>query len=298
MSGVGLALLVFAIFFILLFLKMPVALAMAISGFIGLVINSGLGPAFEIVGKELYTQFSSYTMGVVPMFVWMGYIAYYAGIGRGLFNFFDKLIGHRHGGLLYASTMSNAMFGAICGSPTAAVATMGSICFPEMKRYGYDEGLAAANIGASASLSVLIPPSLTLIVYGVQTEESIGQLFMGGVFPGLLLMVAYCVAIFIVAKIHPEKCPTGERAPWKERLKASLGTIDVIIIFFVCLGGLFAGFFTPTEAGAVGAAAVLVASLIKRKMTWKLFFLSIKDTAKTTAMVMFLILVRRLLEGF
>jgi tripartite ATP-independent transporter DctM subunit len=268
---------------------MPVSIAMALSGFAGLVIKLGLAPAFEVAGKELHGQFMSYTMSVVPMFVWMGYIAYHSGIGKGLFAFFNKLVGHRRGGLLFASTLASAAFGAICGSPTAAVATMGTISFPETQRYRYNPSLSAASIAASGTLSVLIPPSLAFIVYGIQTEQSIGALFLAGVFPGLLLMVAFIVAIHTMVRINPDYAPEGERATWKEKLKASVGTIDIIVIFLAVLGGLFLGWFTPTEAGAVGAAAVLVASLIKRTLTWKAFLNSIKDTVKTTAMVMMLI---------
>lgn len=289
MSGPLLGALVFVAFFILIFFKMPVAIAMALTGFVGLVIQLGVTPAFEVIGKEIHSQFSSYTLSVVPMFVWMGYIAYHSGIGEGLFKFFNKLIGHWRGGLLFASTMANAAFGAICGSPTAAVATMGSICYPEMRRYHYNPSLSAANIAASGTLSVLIPPSLAFIVYGVQTEQSIGTLFVAGIFPGLLLMSAFMLAISIVTKRHPDYGPAGAKATWNERLRSSAGTIDIIIIFLIVLGGLFLGWFTPTEAGAVGAAAVLIASLIKRKLTWKAFLLSIKDTVKTTAMVMFLV---------
>lgn len=289
MSGPVLGLLVFAAFFVLIFLRMPVALAMALTGTAGLILQLGITPAFEVIGKEIHSQFSSYTLSVVPMFVWMGYIAFYSGIGEGLFRFFDRLVGHMRGGLLYATTLANAMFGAICGSPTAAVATMGSICYPEMRRYKYDAALSSANIAASGTLSVLIPPSLAFIVYGVQTEQSIGELFIAGIFPGILLAVSFMVAIFIMTRVQPSCAPAGERSTWKERARASMGTIDVIIIFFLVLGGLLLGWFTPTEAGAVGAAAVLVASLIKRKLTWKAFLLSMRDTVKTTAMVLFLV---------
>jgi tripartite ATP-independent transporter DctM subunit len=223
------------------------------------------------------------------MFVWMGYIAYNAEIGKGLFAFFHKMVGHWRGGLLLAGTMASAAFGAICGSPTAAVATMGSICYPETQRYNYNSSLSAASIAASGTLSVLIPPSLAFIVYGIQTEQSIGNLFIAGILPGILLMASFMMGIFMVTRRHPEYAPAGPRSTWKERIKSSLGTIDIIIIFLVVLGGLFAGWFTPTEAGAVGAAAVLVTSLIRRRLTWQAFLNSIKATAKTTAMVMFLV---------
>ncbi len=289
MSGPLLGLVVFILFFILIFLKMPVAIAMALSGFIGLVVALGPNAAFETVGKELHTQFSSYTLSVVPMFVWMGYIAFHSKIGVGLFTFFDRLVGHWRGGLLFAGTMASAAFGAICGSPTAAVATMGSICYPETQRYGYEPSLSAASMAASGTLSVLIPPSLAFIVYGIQTQQSIGALFIAGIFPGLLLMTSFIVAIYAVARRHPDYAPAGGRSTWKARLRSSVGVIDIFVIFVVVLGGLFLGWFTPTEAGAAGAAAILVVSLIRRRIGWREFIESIKDTTKTTAMVLFLV---------
>lgn len=289
MSPLLVGILVFVAFFVLIFFRMPVAFAMALSGFVGLVYLLSPGAAFETIGKDFHSTFSSYTLSVVPMFVWMGYIAFYSGIGEGLFSFFHKLVGHVRGGLLMAATMASAGFGAICGSPTAAVATMSSTCFPEVRRYKYDANLSAAGIAAGGSLAVLIPPSLAFIVYGILTEQSIGKLFIAGILPGILLMLAFIVAIYIVTWRNPALAPPGSRATWKERIIASRGVIAIIIIFIVVLGGLFWGWFTPTEAGAVGSAAVLAISLIKRKLTWQQFIDSIKDTTKTTAMVMFLV---------
>lgn len=289
MEGTILGLVVFAAFFVFMFLKMPVAIAMTLSGLIGLVAAIGPNAAFETVGKEIYAQFSSYTLSVVPMFVWMGYIAFHSGIGEGLFAFFNKAVGHWRGGLLMAGTMGSAAFGAICGSPTAAVATMGSICYPETQRYKYNPNLSSACIAASGTLSVLIPPSLAFIVYGIQTEQSIGQLFIAGIFPGILMMFLFMSAIYAAARRHPEYAPAGERASFRETVKSAVGVIDIVVIFLVVLGGLFLGWFTPTEAGAAGAGAILVVSLVRRRIGWRQFLDSLRDTTATTAMVMFLV---------
>lgn len=298
MNGATLGILVFILFFVFMFLKMPVALSMGLSGFIGLLIKLGFVASLEVISKEFHSQFMSYTLSVVPMFVFMGFLCFHAGIGGGLFNFFNKLVGHKKGGLLYASTFANAVFGAICGSPTAAGATMGSICYPEMKKYGYDATLSTASIASGGILSVLIPPSMAFIMFGILTEESIGGLFLSGVFPGILLMLSFCVAIFFVLRRKPELAPAGEKATFMETLKAGLKMLDVIFIFIVCLGGLFIGWFTPTEAGAMGAAAVMVVALIKRTLTWKVLMNSIKDTVKTTAMVLFLTFGAQILSRF
>jgi tripartite ATP-independent transporter DctM subunit len=243
-----------------------------------------------MVAKEIYATFSSYSLGVIAMFVWMGFLAYYAGIGTRMYVFAYKLIGHYPGGLAIATQAACGVFGAICGSNTATAATIGAIALPEMKKYHYDDALATASVAAGGVLGVLIPPSVIFIIYGMATEQSVGKLFMAGIVPGMLLMLLYMAAIALLTFRRPGLGPAGPRATWGERAKALRGGLgEVLVIFSLSMGGLFAGWFTPTEAGAVGAAGVLGVGLLKRSLSWAGFSKSLLDATRTTAMIMLLI---------
>ncbi|HZK17966.1 MAG TPA: TRAP transporter large permease subunit, partial [Clostridia bacterium] len=245
-------------FFVLLVLRMPIAYAMALVGVLGFCVLTSAQAAFSMVAKEIFATFSAYNLSVIAMFVWMGFLAYYSGIGTRLYVFAYKLIGHYPGGLAIATQAACGVFGAICGSNTATAATMGAIALPEMKKYEYDDSFATASVAAGGVLGVLIPPSVILIVYGIATEQSVGKLFMAGILPGILLMLLYMMLIFLLASRNPNIGPAGPRAGWRERIGSLKGgLIEVLIIFTLSIGGLFKGWFTPTEAGAVGAAGVL-----------------------------------------
>lgn len=277
-------------FFVFLVLRMPIAYAMALVGFLGFSYLTSSSAAFNMVAKEIYSTFASYSLSVIAMFVWMGFLAFYSGMGTRLYVFAYKLIGHYSGGLAIATQGACAVFGAICGSNTATAATIGAIALPEMKKYKYDDSLATASVAAGGVLGVLIPPSVIFIIYGMATEQSIGKLFMAGILPGILLMLLYMGTIYIIASRNPQLGPAGQRASWKERFNALRGGLgEVVVVFGISMGGLFAGWFTPTEAGAVGAAGVLVVALIKRSLTWEGFNKSLVDATRTTAMIMLLI---------
>lgn len=290
MSALSVGLISIIAFFVLLVLRVPIAFAMALVGFAGFSYLTSPDAAFSMVTKEIYSTFSSYSLGVIAMFVWMGFLAFYSGIGSRLYVFADKMIGHFPGGLAIATQAACGVFGAICGSNTATAATIGAIALPEMKRYKYNDSLATASVAAGGVLGVLIPPSVIFIVYGMATEQSIGRLFIAGIVPGILLMLLYMGVIYILAARNPALAPPGPKADWQERLAALRGGLgEVLIIFAVSMGGLFAGWFTPTEAGAVGAAGVLVVALLKRSITREGFKKSLMDTTRTTAMIMLLI---------
>jgi len=277
-------------FFILIMLRMPIAFAMALIGFIGFGYITSASTAMTMVARDIYGTFSSYSLSVIAMFCWMGFLAYYSGIGTRLYVFAYKLIGHWPGGLAIATQAACAIFGAICGSNTATAATMGAIALPEMKKYKYDTSLATASVAAGGVLGVLIPPSVIFIVYGMATEQSIGELFMAGILPGILLMSLYMLTIYILTKRNPALGPPGPKASWKERAQSLRGGLgEVLVIFMLSMGGLFAGWFTATEAGAVGAAGVLVVALLGRSISWEGFKKSLYDTTRTTAMIMLLI---------
>ncbi len=290
MSEMAIGFIGILLFFILIMLRMPIAFAMALVGFLGFSLITSVSTAMSMVAREIYSTFSSFSLSVIAMFCWMGFLAYYSGIGQRLYVFAYKMIGHWPGGLAIATQGACAIFGAICGSNTATAATMGAIALPEMQKYKYDTSLATASVAAGGVLGVLIPPSVIFIVYGMATEQSIGELFMAGILPGILLMLLYMLTIYIQTKRNPLLGPPGPKAGWKERIESLHGGLgEVLAIFLLSMGGLFAGWFTATEAGAVGAAGVLGVALIGRTISWDGFKKSLFDTTRTTAMIMLLI---------
>ncbi|PTN35024.1 TRAP transporter large permease [Desulfonatronum sp. SC1] len=283
LAGIGL-------FFLLLILRMPIAYAMALTGFLGFSWLVSPDAAFRVVSKDLYATFSSYSLSVIPMFIFMGFLAFYSGIGARLFTFAYRTMGHYPGGLAIATQATCALFGAVCGSNTATAATIGAIAIPEMKKYRYADTLSTASVAAGGALGVLFPPSVIFIVYGMATEQSIGKLFMAGIIPGFLLMFLYMATIFIMARRNPRLGPPGPVFGWKDRLAALKGGIwEVFVIFSLSLGGLFAGWFTPTEAGAVGASGVFFLTLIQGKLRWDGLKRALADSTRTTAMIMLLV---------
>lgn len=283
---------IIGIIFLLIFIafKMPVALSMAIVGFVGSCYLTSVKAGAMILAKDIYSNFSSYSLSVVPMFIFMGFLAFQSGIGTRLYNFAYKMIGHFPGGLAIATEVTCALFGAICGSNTATAATIGAIALPEMKKYNYKDSLATAAVAAGGGLGVLIPPSVIFILYGIQTEVSIGKLFLSGILPGILLTILYVLIIYISALKDPALAPAGPRASWSERLQSARGgLLEVIIIFAFSLGGLFAGWFTPTEAGAIGAIGVLVIAIVEKEMSWEKLKMALFKTSQTAAMIMLLV---------
>lgn len=290
MSSLTIGLIGILFFFLLIILRMPIAFAMALVGFVGFSYITSTSAAMTMVVREIYSSFSSYSLSVIAMFCWMGFLAYYSGIGTRLYTFAYKLIGHWRGGLAIATQFACGAFGAICGSNTATAATMGAIALPEMRKYKYDNSLATASVGSGGVLGVLIPPSVIFIVYGMATEQSIGRLFIAGILPGILLMALYQLTIMVLTRMNPALAPAGPRFSWKERLDSLKGGLgEVLVVFAISMGGLFAGWFTATEAGAVGAAGVLLVALIGRAINWDGFKNSLYDTTRTTAMIMLLI---------
>ncbi len=290
MSSELIGLLGILLFLILIIFKMPISFSMLITGVLGFAILVSPKAAFSVATTEVYSIFSSYSLSVIPMFVWMGFIAFYSGVGASLYNFAYKLIGHKPGGLAIATQGACAMFGAICGSNTATAATMGAIALPEMRKYNYDDSLSTASVAAGGALGVLIPPSVIFIIYGIAAEQSIGKLFLAGIIPGLLLMFLYMLTIYILVKRNPSLGPAGEKSTWKQRIDSlKNGLFEVMITFLISIGGLFLGWFTPTEAGAIGAFSILLVTLLRKRINFKKIVASLKDTTKTTAMIMLMI---------
>ena len=285
---VGILAIVFV--FILIIARMPVAYVMLVVGLAGYAYLISPNAALSIVASSIYNTFASYSLIVVPLFVWMGYIAYHAGISSRIFDAAYKIIGRLPGGLALATIAASTAFGAICGSTTATAATMSAVAVPEMKRYRYARSLATSVVASSAILGVMIPPSVIFIIYGIATGESIARLFLAGILPGILLMLLFMAVTYLLVRNDPRLAPTGPSVSMKEKVRAVInGGVEVVIIFLAVIGGLFLGYFTPTEAGAVGAAATLVVALVRRQLSWKGFLNSLRDSIRISAMIMFLV---------
>ncbi len=276
--------------FIFLFARMPVAYVMLVVGMTGFAIVRSTEAMLSVSSQAIYNTFASYSLLVVPMFVWMGYIAFYSGLSSRIYDATYKVMGNLKAGLLLATIAACTAFGAICGSTTATAATMSAVALPEMKKYKYNRSLSTATIASAAILGVMIPPSVIFILYGVAAGESIRRLFLAGIFPGLLLMVLFMLAAYLQTVRKPELAPAGDSVPWSEKIKAVVsGGVEVIVIFIAVMGGLFGGIFTPTEAGAVGVFATLVVALVRRQLSWEGFKNSLTDSVRISAMIMFLV---------
>jgi len=289
MTPVQIGIIGFILLLVLLAASMPVAFAMAIVGFLGFAVIRSPEAAMSMITIDLYDTFSSYSLTVIPLFVFMGQISFHAGISRRLFSTAYNWLGRLPGGLAMSTVGACTAFGAICGSGPATAATMASVALPEMKRYNYDMKLACGAVAAGGSLGMLIPPSVVFIVYAIMTEQSVGRLFIGGIIPGLLIAFLFCITIYLSCKFQPHLGPSGQRVSWKTRFLSLAGVWETLILFFIVIGGMFGGFFTPTEAAAIGAAGSLIIVAVKRKLTLKILTQSLKETARTSCMVMIIV---------
>jgi len=277
------------ILIIVLFSRMPVGFVMALVGFVGFSYMVSLEAGLSLLAKDIFDIFGSYSLTVVPLFVFMGQLAFHAGISRRLYDSAYRFMGHWPGGMAMATIGACAGFAAICGSTNASAATMATVALPEMKRFRYDMKLATGTVAAGGSLGILIPPSVIFIIYGIMTEQSIGKLFASGILPGLLLACLFILTIYIWTRIRPELGPRGPRASLKEKLRSLLGVLEMLIIFSLVMGGLFKGFFTPTEAGAVGAFCTLALAMIRRQINWQGFLQSLVETTRISCMVLVIV---------
>ncbi|MBW1680201.1 MAG: TRAP transporter large permease [Deltaproteobacteria bacterium] len=275
---------------ILVFLsRMPVAYVMAMIGFAGFSIMISPQGGLALLSRNIYEVFSSYGLTTIPLFVLMGQLAFNAGISTRLYDTGYKYLGSTRGGLAMATVTACTAFGAVCGSSPATAATMATVGLPEMKRYNYADELATGSVASGGGLGMIMPPSVVLIVYGVLTEQSIGALFVAGIFPAILVTILFILSIYLICTRRPELGPRGESFPWKERLKSLLGMGETLLVFLLVMGGLFVGLFTPTEAAAVGAFGVLAVSVARRNLSWEGFVKSLYETLGTSCMVMMLI---------
>jgi len=273
----------------LLLTSMPVAFAMIASGVLGFALIISPQAAFSMVTSELYEIFSSYNLSVIPLFVMMGQVAFHAGISTRLYRSAYVWVGHFKGGLAMATVGACAGFGAISGSGPATAATMAAVALPEMKRYGYADSLASGTVAAGGSLGMLIPPSVVFIVYALMTEQSIGDLFLAGIVPGILIALLFGLNIYFRCSRDETLGPAGPRHSWKERFLSLNGVIETVLLFLVVMGGMFLGFFTPIEAAAIGAAGSFVIALIQKELTFPKLKKILLETVRTSSMVFFLV---------
>lgn len=281
---IGIIILVF-----LLYSKMPVGFAMGFLGLMGFSYVVTFEAGFNLLARDVWDVFSSYNLTVIPLFVFMGQIAFHAGISRRLYDSAYVLFGHRRGGLAMTTVGACAGFSAICGSTNATAATMATVTLPEMKRYGYDMSLATGTVAAAGSLGILVPPSVIFIVYGILTEQSIGKLFAAGILPGILLCFLFLMTIYLRVLKNPSLAPPGPQTSLKEKFRSFTGVIETLILFAMVMGGIFFGVFTPTEAAAIGAFLTILIAVFRRQLTWNAFVNSLSDTTKISCMIMVIV---------
>ncbi len=275
---------------ILLFLGMPIAFVMMLVGFLGISYLTSIHAALPVIAKTVYETASYYPYTIIPLFILMGGFAGSAGITRELYQSFDKWFRRLPGGLGIATISACAFFAALSGSSVAASAAMGTIAIPEMRRFNYAPRLAVGVVAAGGTLSFLIPPSLGFVVYGMLTEQSIGKLLISGIFPGILLSLAFVTIIVFQVKLNPSLAPaTPGEVSFIEKLKAFSGIWETLIVFFIVMGGIYGGFINPTEAGAIGATALFVIALLKKKLTFRNLSASLLESGRISVLVLFLV---------
>lgn len=290
MSSAAIGAIGFAAVLALIALRVPVAIAMGVAGALGYGVVNGWSSLPFVLGRAPFESVFPVSLSVLPLFIMMGIFSAHGGLSRSLFTTVAAFVGHLRGGLAIATIGACALFGAVCGSAIATAATMGRVAMPEMRRHNYDDRLASASIAAGGTLGVMIPPSILFVIYGLMTEQSIGKLLAAGILPGILGTVLYMLAVSWSTARDPKLGPAAPRVPWRERLAALKNVWSVALLFGAVLGGMYFGWFSPTEAAAVGAFGAIVLAWLSGKLTHAGFADAVKETAATTGMI-FMILI-------
>lgn len=285
MTPVEMGLIGLAALFTFLAFGMPIGFAMGLVGVVGFASLLTVKAVLIKVGVITFDLATNYAIGTVPLFLFMAHILFASGIGKDLYDFAARCLGHRRGGLAMATVGASAGFAAVNASSLATTATMGLVALPEMRKYGYSLPLASGSVAAGGTIGSLIPPSGMFIIYGILTETSIGDMFAAGIIPGVLLALMYMAVIWIQCRVNPKAGPAGARASWADRWAGFKSCGDVIVLFLFVMGGIVGGLFTPTEAGAMGAFGALVISALRKRLTWQRLVDAVYETFKTTGMI-------------
>ena len=290
MSHIDIALLSFPVLLILIFLRVPIGLAMLVTGIGGsYFINGSFLMIFAQLKNLTWGTFSSYSLSIIPLFLLMGQFATLGGMSQALFKAAETWMGHKKGGVAMAAVGACAGFGAICGSSLATAATMGQVALPELRRYGYSGELATGALAAGGTLGILIPPSVILVIYAILTEQNIAKLFVAAFIPGILAALGYMIAIAIYVRLKPQSAGSRERAPYSERFRSLIAVWPVLIVFIAVVGGIYGGIFTPTEAAAIGAFGTGVIALFNGGLNRSTLKSSILTTASATGMIFLIV---------
>jgi C4-dicarboxylate transporter DctM subunit len=289
MTDVWIGVIMIALAVGLMFLGFPVAITMFLAAFLGMCLIRGVSPALSVLGYMPWRQGVNIILVVIPLFTWMGGLASKAGIGADAFASLYRWVGHFRGGLAMAVSAASAAFGAVCGNHVATAVAMDRIALPEMKKYNYDTGFSLGTIAASGNLGIMIPPSGAFILYGFLTMTSIAGLFMSGILPGIMVCGLFMVQIGIQSRLNPRLAPAGPNAGWIDRIKYSYLLLPIVLVFLIVIGGIYGGVFTPTEAGAFGCFAIIVVSLIRRRLSVDKFIQSLKETMPISAFIMLML---------
>jgi tripartite ATP-independent transporter DctM subunit len=277
--------LIFAAMLGLMAIRIPIAVAMFVAGCFGYIYQVGLPPFFNMLNGMAFARFASYDLSVIPLFILMGNFATQGGISRALFQFASVVMSRFKGGLAMAAVLASAGFGAICGSSVATAATITSVALPEMKRHGYSGRLATGTLAAGGTLGILIPPSVPLVIYAILTEQNIAKLFAAAMIPGIIAALGYMIAIAVYVRVFPGHAPEHDENDARLTLAAVIAVAPIAIVFLIVFGGIYGGFFTPTEGAGVGAASTFVAALLKRELTLQKIWQCFYATAAASAMI-------------
>ena len=290
MTAIQLALSIFAIMLLLMAVRVPIAVCMFVAGAIGYVVQTGWSPLANFLNNQAYARFASYDLSVIPLFILMGHFATQGGISKALFSFAAGVMGRFKGGLAMGAVLACAAFGAICGSSVATAATITNVAYDEMRKHGYSGRLTTGTLAAGGTLGILIPPSVPLVIYAILTEQNIAKLFAAAMVPGIIAMLGYMIAIAIYVRVVPGHAPEKDEIAKNNISSALLGIGPIAAIFIIVFGGIYGGYFTPTEGAAVGAFATFIAALLKREMTWQKFKNCFYATAESSAMIFLIFL--------